>query len=157
VAEVHSREVTSALEHGVEGARLVAFLAVYREGAETALFPSAAVQQGRRVASCFESLSGFAVHGGSLYLFYRTASRFRCDVFHGYSILLYYWRSCSWEGFASCRKEHHGITVIPAHRTSRRWASPEHGDAHSAGGSDSPVDFAMVQDVLAGAKTKGSA
>ena len=87
-------KVTNALEHG-GGAALafVAFLAVYREGAETALFYQALFNEGAHVA--LPIALGILVGGAALAviftLFYRFGVRIPLRPFFGVtSVLLYY-------------------------------------------------------------------
>jgi len=87
-------KVTNALEHGGGTAlAFVAFLAVYREGAETALFYQALLNEGARVA--LPIALGILVGGGILAviftLFYRFGVRIPLRTFFGVtSVLLYY-------------------------------------------------------------------
>ena len=87
-------KVTNALEHG-GGAALafVAFLAVYREGAETALFYQALLNEGPRVALpiTLGILAGGGVLAVVFTLFYRFGVRIPLRPFFGVtSVLLYY-------------------------------------------------------------------
>lgn len=87
-------KVNAALEHGGGGALgLVAFLAVYREGAETALFYQALFSEGARVAIPL-SLGigvGFAALAVIFVLFYRFGVRIPMRPFFAVtSFLLYY-------------------------------------------------------------------
>jgi len=86
VAEVHSREGDiRARAWRWKALALVAFLAVYREGAETALsIRRCSTRAERRVASCSRNHCRFRGTGGSLTLSIDTASRFRCDRFSRY-------------------------------------------------------------------------
>jgi high-affinity iron transporter len=87
-------KVTSALEHG--GGRalaFVAFLAVYREGAETALFYQALFNEGAHVALPISLgiVAGFAALAVIFTLFYRYGVRIPLRKFFGVtSVLLYY-------------------------------------------------------------------
>ena len=87
-------KVTNALERGGGTAlAFVAFLAVYREGAETALFYQALLNEGARVA--LPIALGILVGGGVLAvlftLFYRFGVRIPLRTFFGVtSVLLYY-------------------------------------------------------------------
>lgn len=87
-------KVTNALEHGGGKAlAFVAFLAVYREGAETALFYQALFNEGPRVA--LPITLGILAGGASLAviftLFYRFGVRIPLRPFFGVtSVLLYY-------------------------------------------------------------------
>jgi high-affinity iron transporter len=87
-------KVSNALEHGGGTAlAFVAFLAVYREGAETALFYQALFNEGTRVA--LPIALGILVGGGTLAviftLFYRFGVRIPLRQFFGVtSVLLYY-------------------------------------------------------------------
>jgi high-affinity iron transporter len=87
-------KVSNALEHGGGTAlAFVAFLAVYREGAETALFYQALFNEGTRVA--LPIALGILVGGGALAviftLFYRFGVRIPLRQFFGVtSVLLYY-------------------------------------------------------------------
>lgn len=87
-------KVSTALEHGGGKAlTFVAFLAVYREGAETALFYQALFNEGPRVA--LPMTLGILVGGASLAviftLFYRFGVRIPLRPFFGVtSVLLYY-------------------------------------------------------------------
>jgi len=86
--------VTTALEHGGGKAlAFVAFLAVYREGAETALFYQALFNEGSRVV--VPIALGILVGAGTLAviftLFYRFGVRIPLRPFFGVtSVLLYY-------------------------------------------------------------------
>jgi high-affinity iron transporter len=87
-------KVSSALEHG--GGRalaFVAFLAVYREGAETALFYQALFNEGTNVALPISLgiLAGFAALSVIFTLFYRFGVRIPLRPFFSVtSVLLYY-------------------------------------------------------------------
>jgi high-affinity iron transporter len=87
-------KVSNALEHGGGTAlAFVAFLAVYREGAETALFYQALFNEGTRVA--LPIALGILAGGGALAviftLFYRFGVRIPLRQFFGVtSVLLYY-------------------------------------------------------------------
>jgi high-affinity iron transporter len=87
-------KVSSALEHGGGKALvLVAFLAVYREGAETALFYQALFNEGPNVGLPLSLgiLAGFAVLAVVFTLFYRYGVRIPMRPFFTVtSILLYY-------------------------------------------------------------------
>jgi high-affinity iron transporter len=87
-------KVTSALEHGGGKAlALVAFLAVYREGAETALFYQALFNEGPNVGLplALGIVVGFAVLAVIFTLFYRYGVRIPMRPFFTVtSILLYY-------------------------------------------------------------------
>ena len=87
-------KVTNALEHGGGKAlAFVAFLAVYREGAETALFYQALFDEGPRVALPISLgiLLGFAALAVIFTLFYRYGVRIPLRPFFGVtSVLLYY-------------------------------------------------------------------
>ena len=87
-------KVTSALEHGGGSAlAFVAFLAVYREGAETALFYQALFNEGSSVALPISLglLAGCAVLVVIFTLFYRFGVRIPLRPFFGVtSVLLYY-------------------------------------------------------------------
>lgn len=86
--------VTAALEHGGGGAlMLVAFLAVYREGAETALFYQALFSQasGTALPLLLGMLAGFAALAIIFVLFYRFGVRIPMRPFFAVtSLLLYY-------------------------------------------------------------------
>ena len=87
-------KVTTALEHG--GGRalaFVAFLAVYREGAETALFYQALFNEGAHVALPISLgiIAGFAALAVIFTLFYRFGVRIPLRPFFSVtSVLLYY-------------------------------------------------------------------
>ena len=87
-------KVTDALEHG--GGRaltIVAFLAVYREGAETALFYQALINEGTNVMApiLMGILVGFAALAVIFTLFYKFGVRIPLRPFFGVtSVLLYY-------------------------------------------------------------------
>ncbi len=87
-------KVTAALEHG--GGRaltFVAFLAVYREGAETALFYQALFNEGPRVAMPLSMgiLAGFVALAVIFTLFYRFGVKIPLRPFFSVtSVLLYY-------------------------------------------------------------------
>jgi high-affinity iron transporter len=87
-------KVNTALEHG--GGRalaFVAFLAVYREGAETALFYQALFNEGAHVALpiALGIVAGFAALAVIFTLFYRFGVRIRLRPFFSVtSVLLYY-------------------------------------------------------------------
>src|SRR6185503_17970765 len=87
-------KVTTALEHG--GGRalaFVAFLAVYREGAETALFYQALFNEGANVVVPISLgiLAGFAALAVIFTLFYRFGVRIPLRPFFSVtSVLLYY-------------------------------------------------------------------
>jgi len=87
-------KVSSALEHGGGKAlALVAFLAVYREGAETALFYQALFSEGPNVGLplTLGIIVGFAVLAVIFTLFYRYGMRIPMRPFFTVtSILLYY-------------------------------------------------------------------
>ena len=87
-------KVNSALEHGGGKAlAFVAFLAVYREGAETALFYQALFDEGPRVALPISLgiLVGFAALAVIFTLFYRYGVRIPLRPFFSVtSVLLYY-------------------------------------------------------------------
>jgi high-affinity iron transporter len=87
-------KVTDALEHGGGKAlALVSFLAVYREGAETALFYQALFNEGPsvRVPLALGILVGFAVLAVIFTLFYRYGVRIPIRPFFTVtSVLLYY-------------------------------------------------------------------
>ena len=87
-------KVSSALEHGGGKAlALVAFLAVYREGAETALFYQALFNEGPNVGLplALGIIAGFAVLAVIFTLFYRYGVRIPMRPFFTVtSILLYY-------------------------------------------------------------------
>jgi high-affinity iron transporter len=87
-------KVTNALEHGGGKAlTLVAFLAVYREGAETALFYQALFGEGPNVGLplTLGMLAGFAVLAVVFTLFYRFGVRIPMRQFFAVtSVLLYY-------------------------------------------------------------------
>jgi high-affinity iron transporter len=87
-------KVTDALEHGGGKAlALVAFLAVYREGAETALFYQALFNEGPNVAGplALGIVAGFALLAVIFTLFYRYGVRIPMRPFFTVtSILLYY-------------------------------------------------------------------
>ena len=87
-------KVTSALEHGGGKAlAIVAFLAVYREGAETALFYQALFNEGPNVMLplALGIIAGFAVLAVVFTLFYRYGVRIPMRPFFAVtSILLYY-------------------------------------------------------------------
>jgi high-affinity iron transporter len=86
--------VNSALEHGGGKAlALVAFLAVYREGAETALFYQALFNEGPNVGVplALGIVAGFAILAVIFTLFYRYGVRIPMRPFFTVtSILLYY-------------------------------------------------------------------
>jgi high-affinity iron transporter len=86
--------VTNALQHGGgKTLALVAFLAVYREGAETALFYQALFDEGPRVALPISLgiLLGFAALAIIFTLFYRYGVRIPLRPFFSVtSVLLYY-------------------------------------------------------------------
>ena len=90
---IHDR-VTAALEHGGGGAlMLVAFLAVYREGAETALFYQALFSQasGTTLPLVLGILAGSATLAIIFVLFYRFGIRIPMRPFFAVtSLLLYY-------------------------------------------------------------------
>ena len=87
-------KVTDALNHG--GGRalaIVAFLAVYREGAETALFYQALVNEGTNILMplLLGIVAGFAALAVIFTLFYRFGVRIPLRPFFGVtSVLLYY-------------------------------------------------------------------
>jgi high-affinity iron transporter len=87
-------KVTDALDHG--GGRaltIVAFLAVYREGAETALFYQALINEGSNILLPLLGgiLAGFAALAVIFTLFYRFGVRIPLRPFFGVtSVLLYY-------------------------------------------------------------------
>jgi high-affinity iron transporter len=85
-------KVTDALDHG--GGRalaIVAFLAVYREGAETALFYQALINEGSKTPILLGLLAGFAALAVIFTLFYRFGVRIPLRPFFGVtSVLLYY-------------------------------------------------------------------
>ncbi|HEX9484537.1 MAG TPA: FTR1 family protein, partial [Gemmatimonadaceae bacterium] len=87
-------KVTAALEQGGGSAlTFVAFLAVYREGAETALFYQALFNEGPNVALPLSLgiLAGFAVLAVVFVGIYRFGVRIRMRLFFGVtSVLLYY-------------------------------------------------------------------
>src|SRR4051812_2924994 len=87
-------KVTNALQHGGGKAlAFVAFLAVYREGAETALFYQALFDEGPRVALPISLgiVLGFAALAVIFTLFYRYGVRIPLRPFFGVtSVLLYY-------------------------------------------------------------------
>lgn len=87
-------KVNNALEHGGGKAlAFVAFLAVYREGAETALFYQALFDEGPRVALPISLgiILGFAALAVIFTLFYRYGVRIPLRKFFGVtSVLLYY-------------------------------------------------------------------
>ena len=87
-------KVTNALEHGGGKAlAFVAFLAVYREGAETALFYQALFDEGPRVALpiALGIILGFAALAIIFTLFYRYGVRIPLRPFFSVtSVLLYY-------------------------------------------------------------------
>lgn len=87
-------KVTDALEHGGGTAlAFVAFLAVYREGAETALFYQTLFNEGSRVALplALGLLAGAAALAVIFTLFYRFGVRIPLRPFFGVtSVLLYY-------------------------------------------------------------------
>jgi High-affinity Fe2+/Pb2+ permease len=87
-------KVNSALEHGGGKAlALVAFLAVYREGAETALFYQALFNEGPNVGGplALGIVAGFAVLAVIFTLFYRYGVRIPMRPFFAVtSVLLYY-------------------------------------------------------------------
>ena len=87
-------KVTNALEHGGgKTLAFVAFLAVYREGAETALFYQALFDEGPRVALPISLgiVLGFAALAVIFTLFYRYGVRIPLRPFFGVtSVLLYY-------------------------------------------------------------------
>jgi high-affinity iron transporter len=87
-------KVTNALEHGGGKAlAFVAFLAVYREGAETALFYQALFNEGVRVALpiALGIIAGGAALAVIFTLFYRYGVRIPLRPFFGVtSVLLYY-------------------------------------------------------------------
>jgi high-affinity iron transporter len=87
-------KVSSALEHGGGKAlAIVAFLAVYREGAETALFYQALFNEGPNVMLplALGIIAGFAVLAVVFTLFYRYGVRIPMRPFFAVtSILLYY-------------------------------------------------------------------
>jgi high-affinity iron transporter len=87
-------KVTAALEHGGGKAlAIVAFLAVYREGAETALFYQALFNEGPNVMLplALGIIAGFAVLAVVFTLFYRYGVRIPMRPFFAVtSILLYY-------------------------------------------------------------------
>jgi high-affinity iron transporter len=87
-------KVTSALQHGGgKTLAFVAFLAVYREGAETALFYQALFDEGPRVALpiTLGILLGFAALAVIFTLFYRYGVRIPLRPFFSVtSVLLYY-------------------------------------------------------------------
>ena len=94
MAAVHSRKGDTALEHG--GGRalaFVAFLAVYREGAETALFYQALFNEGAHVVLPISLgiIAGFAALAVIFTLFYRFGVRIPLRPFFSVtSVLLYY-------------------------------------------------------------------
>jgi high-affinity iron transporter len=87
-------KVTNALDHGGGKAlALVAFLAVYREGAETALFYQALFREGPHVALPLSLgiVAGFALLAVIFTLFYRYGIRIPMRPFFTVtSVLLYY-------------------------------------------------------------------
>jgi high-affinity iron transporter len=87
-------KVTHALEHGGGGAlMLVAFLAVYREGAETALFYQALFSTGQHLAVplLLGIVAGFAAPAVIFVLFYRFGVKIPMRPFFTVtSLLLYY-------------------------------------------------------------------
>ena len=89
-------KVNSALEHGGGKAlALVAFLAVYREGAETALFYQALFNEGPNLGLplALGILAGFAVLAVIFTLFYRYGVRIPMRPFFTVTSLLLYYMS----------------------------------------------------------------
>ena len=102
-------KVNAALEHGGGTAlAFVAFLAVYREGAETALFYQALFNEG--VALGLPITLGILVGFGALAIVFTLFYRFGVRIplrpfFASRACCCTTWRSCSWgREFASSRK-----------------------------------------------------
>ena len=102
-------KVNSALEHGGGKAlALVAFLAVYREGAETALFYQALFSEGNvAVALSLGIAVGFVALAIIFTLFYRYGVKIPMRPFFTVTSILLYYMAFVFMGreFASCRKE----------------------------------------------------
>ena len=112
-------KVNSALEHGGGKAlALVAFLAVYREGAETALFYQALFNEGPNVGLplTLGIIAGFAVLAVIFTLFYRYGVRIPMRPFFTVTSLLLYYMAFVFMG-KGVRELQEGnimrITVIP--------------------------------------------
>ena len=112
-------KVNSALEHGGGKAlALVAFLAVYREGAETALFYQALFSEGPNVGLplTLGIIAGFAVLAVIFTLFYRYGMRIPMRPFFTVTSLLLYYMAFVFMG-KGVRELQEGnllrITVIP--------------------------------------------
>jgi len=112
-------KVSSALEHGGGKAlALVAFLAVYREGAETALFYQALFNEGPNVGLplALGIVVGFAVLAVVFTLFYRYGVRIPMRPFFAVTSLLLYYMAFVFMG-KGIRELQEGnimrITVIP--------------------------------------------
>jgi high-affinity iron transporter len=112
-------KVNSALEHGGGKAlALVAFLAVYREGAETALFYQALFSEGPNVGLplTLGIIAGFAVLAVIFTLFYRYGVRIPMRPFFTVTSLLLYYMAFVFMG-KGVRELQEGnllrITVIP--------------------------------------------
>jgi len=112
-------KVNSALEHGGgQALALVAFLAVYREGAETALFYQALFNEGPNVGVPLSLgiVAGFAVLAVIFTLFYRYGVRIPMRPFFTVTSLLLYYMAFVFMG-KGVRELQEGnlmrITVIP--------------------------------------------
>jgi len=105
---------------------LVAFLAVYREGAETALFYQALFNEGTHVALPISLDRRWIRRLAVIFtLFYRSAFHSVASIFRGASVLLYY-MAFVFMG-KGLRELQEGnavpITVIPDSRPWKRWVS----------------------------------
>src|SRR4051812_14139406 len=112
-------KVNSALQHGGGKAlALVAFLAVYREGAETALFYQALFNEGPNVGLplALGIIAGFAVLAVIFTLFYRYGVRIPMRPFFTVTSLLLYYMAFVFMGEGVCELQEGNImriTVIP--------------------------------------------
>jgi high-affinity iron transporter len=156
-------KVTSALEHGGGKAlALVAFLAVYREGAETALFYQALFNEGPNVGLplALGIVVGFAVLAVVFTLFYRYGVKIPMRPFFTVTSILLYYMAFVFMG-KGIRELQEGnimrITVIPgAPHIEAMGIYPSMETLTAQGILILLLIFAMVRTFWPGRETEGS-
>ena len=149
-------KVDAALQHGGGTAlSLVAFLAVYREGAETALFYQALLNEG--TAFVLPILAGVVVGGAMLAviftLFWKYGIKIPLRPFFAVTSVLLYYMAFVFMGKGIRELQEGG--VVPHHGASRLAARgrdgnlPQRGDAARAAAAAGVVRVRAAEDLLA--------